>query len=54
MEKETEKPAFMLASLHVLEPEKMGPYLEEAGPLFAAAGIEVIASGDASYFIFSR
>jgi uncharacterized protein (DUF1330 family) len=45
MEKETEKPAFMIASVNVAEPEKMGPYLEAAGPLFAAAGIEVIALG---------
>ncbi len=39
------KPAFMIASVNVVEQDKMGPYMEAAGPLFAAAGIEVIALG---------
>jgi uncharacterized protein (DUF1330 family) len=42
---ETENSAYMIASVNVVEPDKMGPYLEAAGPLFAAAGIEVIALG---------
>jgi uncharacterized protein (DUF1330 family) len=44
-DKGTEKPAFMIASVNVVEPDKMGPYMEVCGPLFAAAGIEVIALG---------
>jgi uncharacterized protein (DUF1330 family) len=46
-EKETAKPAFMIASVEVAEPDKMGPYMEACGPLFAAVGIEVIAMGAA-------
>jgi uncharacterized protein (DUF1330 family) len=42
---ETEKPAFMIASVNVVEPDKMGPYMEAAGPLFAAAGVDAIAVG---------
>ena len=44
-ERDTDKPAFMIASVNVVEPDKMGPYMEVCGPLFAAAGIEVIALG---------
>ena len=42
---ETEKTAYMIASVNVVEPDKMGPYMEVCGPLFAAAGIELIAVG---------
>ena len=35
----------MIASVNVVEPDKMGSYMEVAGPLFAAAGIDVIALG---------
>ena len=45
MEKKMGKPVFMIASVNIVEPEKMGPYMEAAGPLFDAAGIEVIALG---------
>jgi len=31
--KGSEKPAFMIASVNVVEPDKMGPYMEAAGPL---------------------
>ena len=47
MEKNNDKPAYMMVCVNVLEPEKMGPYLEAAGPMFAAAGIEQIALGAA-------
>lgn len=40
-----EKPAFLITSVNVLEPDKMGPYVEAAVPLFAAAGVEEIAFG---------
>jgi uncharacterized protein (DUF1330 family) len=43
--KDTENPAFMIASVNVVEPDKMGPYMEAAGPLFAATGIKAIAMG---------
>jgi len=43
--KDAGKPAFMIASVKVVEPDKMGPYMEAANPLFAAAGIEAIALG---------
>jgi uncharacterized protein (DUF1330 family) len=42
---ETEKSAFMLASVNVVKPDEMGPYMQKAGSLFAAAGIEVVALG---------
>jgi uncharacterized protein (DUF1330 family) len=42
---ETEKSAFMLASVNVVKPDEMGPYMQKCGPLFAAAGIEVVALG---------
>ena len=42
---ESEKPAFMVESINVREPEKLGPYMEAANPLFAAAGVELIALG---------
>jgi uncharacterized protein (DUF1330 family) len=44
-ENETEKTAYMIASVNVVEPDKMGPYMEACGPLFAAAGIELFALG---------
>jgi uncharacterized protein (DUF1330 family) len=44
-EKSEKKAAYMIASVNVAEPDKMGPYMEVCGPLFAAAGIEVIALG---------
>jgi uncharacterized protein (DUF1330 family) len=44
---ETGKTAYMIASVNVAEPQKLGPYMEVCGPLFAAAGIEVIALGAA-------
>jgi uncharacterized protein (DUF1330 family) len=40
-----EKIAFMIASVNVVEHDKMGPYMEAAGPLFAAAGVDAIAVG---------
>jgi uncharacterized protein (DUF1330 family) len=42
---ETEKLAYMLASVNVVKPDEMGPYMQKCGPMFAAAGIEVIALG---------
>jgi hypothetical protein len=42
---ESEKSAFMLASVNVVKPDEMGPYMQKCGPLFAAAGIEVVALG---------
>jgi uncharacterized protein (DUF1330 family) len=45
MEDAKEKAAFMVCSVKVVEPDKMGPYMEASVPLFAAAGIEVIALG---------
>jgi uncharacterized protein (DUF1330 family) len=44
-ENATVKPAFMIASVKVVEPDKMGPYMEACGPLFAAAGIELFSLG---------
>jgi uncharacterized protein (DUF1330 family) len=41
----TEKSAYMIASVDVVEPDKMGPYMAAAGPLFAEAGVEAIALG---------
>jgi len=35
----------MIASVNVWEPDKMGPYMEAANPLFAAAGVELFAVG---------
>ncbi len=43
--KDAGKPAFMIASVNVVEPDKMVPYMEAAAPLFAAAGVEAIALG---------
>ena len=40
-----DKPAYLVASVSVREPEKMRPYLEAANPLFAAAGVELFALG---------
>jgi uncharacterized protein (DUF1330 family) len=45
--KESEKAAFMIASVNVREPDKMGPYMEACNPLFAAAGVELFALGAA-------
>jgi len=42
---ETEKPAYMISSGHVVAPEKMPAYLEASKPLFKAAGSEELAFG---------
>jgi uncharacterized protein (DUF1330 family) len=42
---ESEKPAYMLASVNVVKPDEMGPYMQKCGPMFEAAGIEVVALG---------
>ena len=36
-------PAYIVVSSKLLKPDAMGPYLEAAGPLAQAAGIEVVA-----------
>ncbi len=41
-------PAFLIASSRPIQPEKMGPYRQAAGPLARAAGLEILASGDPS------
>jgi uncharacterized protein (DUF1330 family) len=47
MASDTKKTAFMIANVNVREPDKMAPYMEAANPLFAAAGVELIAVGAA-------
>jgi uncharacterized protein (DUF1330 family) len=46
-EKKKEKAAYMVCSVNVREPDKLGPYMEAANPLFAAAGVELFALGAA-------
>lgn len=41
------KAAYIIVSGTVLDSTGMGPYAEKAGPLARAAGIEVVARGDA-------
>ena len=36
------KPAFMVVSGTIREPDKIGPYADAAGPLVEAAGMEVL------------
>jgi len=42
------KPAYMISSGDVVDPEKMPAYIEASGPLFKAAGSEEIAFGHVS------
>ena len=40
------KPAYLVASSRPIQPEKMGPYRQAAGPLATKAGLEIHASGN--------
>ena len=41
------KPAYLISSLRVLHPEKLGPFRQSAAPLTAKAGAEPVAFGRA-------
>ena len=40
------KPAYLIASSRPIQPDKMGPYRQAAGPLATKAGLELLASGN--------
>ena len=40
------KPAFLISSLRVLQPENLGPFRQAAAPLTTKAGAEPLAAGD--------
>lgn len=40
------KPAFLIASSRAIQPDKMGPYRQAAGPLAMKAGLEILGSGN--------
>ena len=40
------KPAYLVASSRPIQPDKMGPYRQAAGPLATKAGLEILASGN--------
>jgi uncharacterized protein (DUF1330 family) len=46
-EAERPKPAYLISSLRVLQPEKLGPFRQSAAPLTAKAGAEPLAFGRA-------
>lgn len=37
------KPAYLISSVRVLQPEKLGPFRQSAAPLTAKAGVEPLA-----------
>lgn len=41
------KPAYLISSLRVLQPGKLGPFRQSAAPLTAKAGAETLAGGRA-------
>ena len=41
-----EKPAYLIVNGETLDPEKMGPYSEAAGPLARELGLQVLARTD--------
>lgn len=44
LETEGPKPAYLISSLRVLQPEKLGPFRQSAAPLTAKAGAEPLAA----------
>jgi|GraSoiStandDraft_4_1057263.scaffolds.fasta_scaffold695432_2 uncharacterized protein (DUF1330 family) len=44
----TPKPAYLISSLRVLRPERLGPFRQAAAPLTAGAGATSVAVGDPS------
>jgi uncharacterized protein (DUF1330 family) len=41
----TPKPAYLISSLRLLQPERLGPFRRAAAPLTAKAGAEPLAAG---------
>ena len=44
----TAKPAYLISSLRLLQPERLGPFRQAAAPLTAKAGAEPLGAGDPS------
>jgi len=42
------KPAYLISSLRVLQPERLGPFRQASAPLTAQAGAERLGAGDPS------
>src|ERR1051326_8877356 len=42
------KPAYLVSSLRLLQPERLGPFRQAAAPLTAKAGAQSLAAGDPS------
>ena len=45
------KPAYLVTSLRVLEPERLGPFRQAAAPLTAKAGAESLGAGNPSFHV---
>jgi uncharacterized protein (DUF1330 family) len=50
-EAETPRPAYLISSLRVLQPDKLGPFRQSAAPLTAKAGAEPLAGGRALHVL---
>ena len=44
----TPKPAYLISSLRLLQPERLGPFRQAAAPLTAKAGAESLGAGNPS------
>jgi uncharacterized protein (DUF1330 family) len=44
----TSKPAYLISSMRLLQPERLGPFRQAAGPLTTKAGAEPLGAGDPS------
>ncbi len=44
----TPKPAYLISSLRLLQPERLGPFRQAAAPLTAKAGAEPLGAGNPS------
>lgn len=47
----TPKPAYLISSLRLLQPERLGPFRQAAAPLTAKAGAEPLGAGNPSLHV---
>ena len=47
----TPKPAYLISSVRLLQPEDLGPFREAAAPLRTKAGVEPLAAGNPSMHV---
>ena len=52
MDVTTPKPAYLISSIRLLQPERLGPFRQAAAPLTAKAGGEPLGAGNPSLHVF--